>query len=183
MSVKKNGSGMRETKKLTVSALMCALTVVLLLIASFLGDIDLTILMLSSFCMVFVYLEIGAPYTYLTWVVSTLLTLLIFPARYFWILYFLLFGIYPILKGYFERLARPLWLITKLAYFNAVLWLAIFLLRLVLGVDLLDGDMVWWRVLLCVLANVSFVAYDFFMTLVVRIYVSKYRERIKHLLR
>ena len=183
MSVKKNGSGMKETKKITLSALMCALTVVLLAIASFLGDIDLTILMLSSFCMVFVYLEIGAPYTYLTWIASTLLTLLFFPARYFWILYFLLFGIYPILKGYFERLPRALWWIVKLVYFNAVLWLAIWLLRLLLGVDLLEGETVWWRVLLYALANISFVAYDFFITLIVRIYVSKYRERLKRLFR
>ena len=50
-------------KKLTFSALMCAMTVAILALASFLGDIDLTILMLSSLFMVFVYVEIGPPYT------------------------------------------------------------------------------------------------------------------------
>lgn len=181
MSVKPNGG--KETKKLTVSALMCALTVVFLAIASFLGDIDLTILMLSSFCMVFVYLEIGPPYTYLTWIVSTLLTLLFFPARYFWILYFFLFGIYPILKGVLERLPRVLWLLCKLVYFNATLWVVILLLRLVLGVDLLDGDVVWWNVLLYALANIAFVVYDLFITVIVRIYIAKYREKVRRLLR
>ena len=72
---------MDELKKLTFSALMCAMTVVILAVASFVGDIDLTVLMLSSLLMVFVYIEIGPPYTYLTWLGSTLLSLIFFPMR------------------------------------------------------------------------------------------------------
>lgn len=174
---------MRQTKKLTLSALMCALTVVILLVASFLGDLDLTVLMLSSFCMVFVYLEIGAPYTYLTWCTSTLLTFLLLPGKYFWILYFFLFGIYPILKGIFERLPRVLWLLVKLAYFNAVLWVVMLLIEWLLGFALLDGDTVWWNVIVYALANVSFIAYDYFITVIVRLYVARYRERFRRLFR
>ena len=173
---------MRPTKKLTLSAMMCALTVVILLVASFLGDLDLTILMLSSFCMVFVYLEIGAPYTYLTWCASTLLTFLFLPGKYFWILYFFLFGIYPILKGMFEKLPRPLWLLVKLLYFNAVLWVVILLLQWILGFTLLDGDTVWWNAVIYGVANVAFVAYDYFITVIVRLYVVRYREKIQRLL-
>ena len=174
---------MRQTKKLTLSALMCALTVVILLVASFLGDLDLTVLMLSSFCMVFVYLEIGTPYTYLTWCTSTLLTLLLLPGRYFWILYFFLFGVYPILKGALERLPRALWLVGKLAYFNAVLWLLIVLLEWILGFTLLDGETPFWNAVIYAVANVAFVAYDAFITVVVRLYLARYRERFRRLLR
>ena len=172
---------MRQTKKLTLSALMCALTVVILLLASFLGDLDLTVLMLSSFGMVFVYLEIGAPYTYLTWCTSTLLTFLLLPGRYFWILYFFIFGIYPILKGGFERLPRLLWLVAKLAYFNAVIWVIILLLQWLLGFVLLDGETAWWNALILLVANIAFVAYDCFISVVVRLYVARYRDKLRRL--
>ena len=45
---KQKKSALGEVKKLTLSAMMCAMTVAILAVASFVGDIDLTVLMLSS---------------------------------------------------------------------------------------------------------------------------------------
>ena len=103
---KRKSPAMGEVRKMTISAMMCAMTVAMLAVASFLGDLDLTILMVASLCMVFVYVEIGHPYTYLTWLVSSLLTFLFFPSRYFWVVYLFIFGFYPILKGFIERLMQ-----------------------------------------------------------------------------
>ena len=168
---------MDELKKLTFSALMCAMTVVILAVASFVGDIDLTVLMLSSLLMVFVYIEIGPPYTYFTWLGSTLLSLIFFPMRYFWVVYFFLFGFYPILKGWIERVKRIFWWPLKLVWLNVTLLIVFFIVTFVLGVDLTDGGPPWMIWVLYGLSNVSFICYDILIGMLVRIYLMRYREK------
>ena len=55
---KRKSPAMGEVRKMTISAMMCAMTVAMLAVASFLGDLDLTILMVASLCMVL----LGATY-------------------------------------------------------------------------------------------------------------------------
>ncbi len=174
---------MGEVKKLTLSALMCALTVAMLAVASFLGDLDLTVLMFTSLCMVFVYVEVGAPYTYLTWLASSLLTFLFFPMRYFWVVYLFIFGFYPILKGFIEKTKKPLWLILKLAWLNVTLVLVFFIISFILGVDLTEGEAEWMIYVLWGLANVSFICYDLLIGVLVRVYLVRYREKFMKLFR
>jgi hypothetical protein len=174
---------MGEVRTLTLSAMMCAMTVAMLAIGSFLGDLDLTILMLASLCMVFVYVEIGSPYTYLTWLVSSLLTFLFFSGRYFWVVYFFIFGFYPILKGFIERLKRPFWLVLKLVWLNITLVVVFLILSFVLGIDLLEGEAEWMIYVLWGLANVSFLCYDLLIGFLVRMYLVRYREKLVRLFR
>ena len=168
---------MKETKRLTLVAMMSALTVVFLVIASVLSTLDLTMAALSSFCMVFLYIEVGSPYTYLSWLASTLLTFIFFPNGYIFLVYFFIFGIYPILKGFIERLPRWAWLPVKLVWFNAILVLLLFLIGFILGIDVMAGEGLIGRILIYVLANVSFLAYDLLMTVIARLYILKYRDK------
>ena len=175
---KRKQSASGEVKKLTFSALMCAMTVAILAVASFVGDIDLTVLMLSSLLMVFVYVEIGPPYTYLTWLASSLLSFLFFPSRYFWIVYFFLFGCYPILKGWIEKTKRIFWWPLKLVWLNITLIIVFVLITFVLGVDLTEGGpsyMIW---VIYGLSNLSFVCYDILIGRLVKIYFVRFREKI-----
>ena len=174
---------MGEVRKLTLSAMMCAITVAMLAVASFLGDLDLTILMFASLCMVFVYVEIGSPYTYLTWLVSSLLTFLFFPSRYFWVVYLFIFGFYPILKGFVEKLKRPFWLVLKLLWLNVTLVIVYFIISFILGIDLTEGEAEWMIYVLWGLANVSFVCYDVLIGIVVRLYLVRYRDKLVRLFR
>ena len=180
---KRKSPAMGEVRKMTISAMMCAMTVAMLAVASFLGDLDLTILMVASLCMVFVYVEIGPPYTYLTWLVSSLLTFLFFPSRYFWVVYLFIFGFYPILKGFIERLKRPLWLVLKLVWLNVTLVIVFAIISFILGIDLLEGEAEWMLWVLWGLANVSFVCYDLLIGFLVRIYLVRYREKLVRLFR
>lgn len=168
---------MDELKKLTFSALMCAMTVVILAVASFVGDIDLTVLMFSSLLMVFVYIEIEPPYTYLTWLGSSLLSFIFFPMRYFWVVYLFLFGFYPILKGWIEKAKRIFWWPLKLVWLNITLVIVFVIVRFVLGVDLTDGGPPWMIWVLYGLSNLSFICYDILIGMLVRIYLVRYREK------
>ena len=86
--------------------MMCALSVVVLALGAVFEALDLTAAALASICIAFIYIEVGAPYTFIAWICTTVLSFLFFPQSLLWIEYLLLFGLYPILKGYIERSTR-----------------------------------------------------------------------------
>ncbi len=174
---------MRETKKITVSALTVALGVVLMVIGAEFGVLDLTSCALASLLVAFIYIEIGAPYTFLVWICTSLVSAFLYTGSAVWIEYLLIFGIYPILKGYIERLPRIFWLILKLGFVNTVIWLLAFLVELITKVPLFDGETFWFNALIYVIMNVAFVAYDMFITVLVRFYLIKLQPRIKNFLK
>jgi hypothetical protein len=139
--------------------------------------------MLSSLIMAFVYIEIGSPYTYFTWICTSILTALFYFYSPIWIEYFLLFGLYPIIKGYIEKIpVRPLWLIVKVIYFNLSFGLIVWLSGTLIGVNMLEAEPVL-NIILFILANVALIAYDLFITIGVRFYFARLRKRFERLLK
>ena len=95
----------------------------------------------------------------------------------------MVFGIYPLVKAYIERLPRWSWLIVKLAYINAVIWGLFAICELLLGFPFFDADGTGMVILLYVLMNVAFIAYDLFITVMVKFYFEKLRPRFKKFLK
>ena len=174
---------MRQTKKLTLCAILTALGAAFMLIGVVINTLDLTVCAFASLLMVFVYLEIGSPYTYLVWICTSLATALMSFGYYLWLEYFLLFGIYPIIKGYIERAPKSLWIVLKLAYINLLLVILYFVCEPLFGESFFNEPTNLLNVILCVLVNVAFVAYDMFITVMVRYYYAKIRPRIAKFLK
>lgn len=187
---------MRSTKKVTLSAMMCALSVVVLALGAVFEALDLTAAALASICIAFVCIEVGVPYNFIAWLCTTLLSFLFFPQSMLWIEYLLLFGLYPILKGYIERLPRLIWWPIKIFVYNLCLFLMAEGMSFILGVDFFGiggnwanifsmGSAIWWEspLILLIVANIAFVAYDIFLTMVVRVYLLKYRPRLQKYLK
>ena len=174
---------MRKTKRVTLSAMMVALSVVMMVVGALFDVLDLSACAFASLVMVFSYIELGSPYTFLIWICTTLISALVFPASLVWIEYFTVFGIYPIFKAYIERLPRIFWWPVKLVYINVVIWLLILFADLIFGTQLLEGDTVWLQAAMYILINVAFVMYDVFITVMVRFYFDKLRHRFSSFLR
>ena len=174
---------MRQTKKLTLSAMMTALGAVFLTLGAFVEVLDLSASVIASLILVFVYLEIGSPYTYLVWLSTSLIIFLFFPGSYVWLEYLLVFGIFPVVKGYIERLPKLFWLLLKLLYANATLSAMLFLWEKLFGVPFFSKDALYFKIGIYVILNIAFLAYDMFLTVAVRIYFHKLRHRIKQMLK
>lgn len=174
---------MKSTKKLALSAMLTALGTVFMVLGGFIEVLDLTVCALASLLVAFVYIEIGAPYYWLVWICTSLCSALLFPGSPLWMEYLLVFGIWPILKAFVERLPRPLWLLLKLVFINAIIWALIFLMDAVFGTPFLDADLPILKAALYVLINVAFVLYDMFITVMVRFYYDRLRKRFKTLLK
>ncbi len=181
---------MKQTKKLTISAATVALGTVFMVLGAMFGVLDLSASVLASLLVVFIYVEIGSPYTWLVWLATSLATFLLYPGSMMWLIYLTVFGIYPILKGYIERTPRPLWLVLKLVFLNAMLTLLVLFSEALVGVSffgdtstvpLLPGEAV--VAILWVLMNVAFILYDILIVVMLRFYEARIRPRLKNLLK
>ncbi len=179
---------MKETKKLALSAVAVALGVVFMLLGAFFEPLDLASSCLSSVLLLFIYIEVGAPYTYLVWLCTSLISFIAFPSGLMWIMYLMVFGVYPIVKGYIERAKRVLWWPLKLL-FGAVSMTALFLIiNFVFGTPLIEEGLFGLPTPVlyigtAALGALSFVLYDIFLTAAVRVYYLKIRNKLKSLLK
>jgi hypothetical protein len=174
---------MRVNKKITVSAALVAIGGVLLALGGAFGVLELSVGALASLLIVFACIELGSPYFYLVWLATSVISALIFPAGTVWGTYLLVFGPYPIIKGYIERLKRGFWLPLKLA-FSAIATVALMILEeLVLGIPLFNVDFVWLKYVMFFGAVLALLLFDYFLTVMIRVYLTKYRKMFSRLLK
>ncbi len=174
---------MKNTKKITLSAMMTALGVLIMSLGAVLEVMDLSACALASLFVAFVYIEIGSPFTWLVWICTSLLTFLFFPGSALWFEYLIVFGLYPILKGYIERLPRKIWWLVKIIFGNIVIVALIFGFNYITGAPLFATDKKIIVAGLYLLLNVCFVLYDIFLTVLVRYYMDKLHPRFKRFLK
>ena len=181
---------MKGTKKLTLSAACVALGAIFMVVGGMIEVLDLTAVALSSVIVAFVFIELGSPYTWLVWLTTSLITALLSFARPMWMLYFLCFGLFPILKGYIERLPRWTWLLLKLIFANLAMLLAMLGCEFILGIPFIaEGEDFFGLplhaiyIVFAVLLNIAFIAYDIFLGVMVRFYMYRLRDKFKPLLK
>ena len=181
---------MKQTKKITLSAASVALTVLFMALGAYIELFDLTSAALSSIIMAFVFIEVGKPYTYLVWLGSSLLGFVFFSHSLVPITYFLVFGIYPILKAYIEKMKKPLWIPIKLLVFAVCSAAIIFTSTVLFGIPFFEDDIAipWlkenaaiFKVAVYLGLVAALMVYDYFMTMMIRAYFSAFRKRIAHL--
>ena len=163
--------------------MVIALGTVFMVLGGFIEVLDLSACAIASVLVAFVYIEIGSPYTWLVWLGTTLASFICFSGSVLWLEYFLIFGIYPILKAYIERLPRKFWIFLKLIFVNAVLWLMFLGFELVFKTSVFIVDKLWMKIAIYALMNIAFIAYDMFVTVMIRFYLARLRPRFKHLLK
>ena len=171
---------MRPTKKITISAMATALGSALMAIGAVWEVMDMALAAMASFLVVIILIEVGSPYPWLVWITTSLITFLFFPGSTVWLMYFV-FGVFPILKYYIEKLKRPFWFVLKLLYVNACIIGLIYTVDFIFGMPLFETEYLILKIALYALLNVAFFAYDRLLTLLIRLYIGKYRQRFRHL--
>ena len=87
-----------KTKKITLSAVLTAMGVVLLLIGAVIEVLDLTMAALASFFCIFSVIEMGKGYPWMIYAVTGILSIILMPQGFGGWFYILFFGYYPIIK-------------------------------------------------------------------------------------
>ena len=172
---------MKSVKKLTVTAILAALSVVLLELGSLVEVLDLSMAAIVSCFVVFFRIELRGPYPYLFWAVTSVLALLLHPAGGAGFLFALL-GLYPLLKAVFERLPRPIEWLLKMLLVSALLAVFVLVSKFVFGLD--DAIYSGWMLLVFLLvALATFVMYDIALSKLILFYSLRIRPRIARFLK
>jgi len=131
--------------------------------------------MIAGVLLIIPVLEFGTG-TALTTYFSTALLAFILPAnKESALMYLFLFGLYPILKRYFDQIKMvPLRLIVKFGYFNLAAIGAVGLAAWLFQIPIDDGSLGNFAIpLLLVLGNVAFIVYDVAVSRCVWLYLSR----------
>lgn len=169
----------KQTIYLTVSAMLCALGVILLSLGSLIEVLDITVAVLASLLCVYAVIEMGGAYPWLIWLVTSLLSLLILPQKTPAICYALFAGFYPILKEKLEKLARPVSFACKLIVFHISLGAICLGLWLFIPSALDMEGIKWMPIALYIASVVCFILYDYALSHVITFYLVKLRHRFR----
>lgn len=172
---------MKSTKKLTLSALLAALSVALLTLGSLLQVLDISMAAIVSCFVIFLRIELGGVYPYLFWATTSLATLLLMPTSSAGVLFALL-GLYPLCKAWLERLHPTLSWCLKLALAALILGGYVALAKFVFFLP--DAVFTGWLLPVFLgTALLAFVLYDVAISRLIIYYSLRLRPRIAHLLK
>ena len=169
----------KRTKYLTVSAMLCALGVILLSLGSVIEVIDLTAAVVASMLCIYAVIEIGGFYPAAIWLVTSALGLLLLPQKSPAVFYAFFFGFYPIVKEKFEKLKKPISMVCKLGVFHGCMAVigGVFLLFMP---GMVDQTAKWWFFLVIyAMALVCFFLYDLALSRLITFYLIRLRNRFR----
>lgn len=163
---------------------MAALAVVLMLVAYF-PYLTYAIPAFAGMCIMVVLLEIGGKWAISAYITSAVLTVL-FCEPEAMLMYVFLFGYYPILKAFIERIKKPIleWPI-KMIFFNVVVILVYSFIAQLFGVNMSDtNDFGKYTVyIVLAVANVVFVIYDITVAKMASFYIYIIKPKLHKLLK
>ncbi|MBQ8536806.1 MAG: hypothetical protein IJ461_05310 [Clostridia bacterium] len=149
-----------KSKTIAACGMTAALSVVIMLLG---GVLELGMYlspMICGFCLAPIGRRHGIKYQWLVWGCVSILSFMLVPNAEENLMYAAIFGLYPILYPWFQKLPRGLRWPGKLAYFNLV----------TLGVEaliiwvLVPEVMTWWMgLILMAMGNIVFMMYDFLL--------------------
>ena len=169
----------KRTKYLTVSAMLCALGVILLSLGSVIEVLDITAAVFASLLCIYAVIEMGGAYPWLIWLVTSTLALLLLPQKTPALFYALFAGFFPILKEKLEKIKSPISYVLKLAVFHVSLAAIVGGMKLFFPADLDMGGLWWMPVALYAMCLVCFVMYDFALTKLITFYLIRLRHKFQ----
>lgn len=160
---------------LTVSAMISALSVTVLYLGSVIEVLDLTMALVASLLITFVYTEIGDRWEWLSYAVTGLLSALLFQNKFIAAVYILFAGNYPMLKSAIEHIPKKAvqWIL-KLAAFNAEFALIFVVSKYIFMIADVGYTLNALAYLFC---NTVFILYDVVLGRVIVFYKVKLRKR------
>jgi len=165
----------KKTRSITLTALISALAVVMLYIASIWPTGRIGFVAVASVFTAAAVIEAGIRPGIYVFIVSSALSLLLIPEKSAAILYIAFFGYYPVIKSLIERIKGiiPQYAL-KLIVFNAAFTVVLFLLRgLVLGgFSALPGAAV-----LYLGGNVVFLLFDYGFSKLIWFYINRVSKK------
>ncbi|MBO5649157.1 MAG: hypothetical protein J6S76_04525 [Clostridia bacterium] len=166
---------MKKSKKIALCAILSAFSVLMLFAGAVFDVLSMTMVAVASMFVVVVMIEVGDPYPFLTWGVTSALSMILLPNKLPAILYLLFGGLYPIAKERFERLHYVVAWTLKISYINTALILVVIATKYIFYLN--DSSMDF-TVPFILLANLALILYDIALSKIILLYIVKIRRHM-----
>lgn len=154
--------------------MLAGLSVAVMLMTYILPSMTYGLPMLAGVLLLIPSIEFGTGTAFTMYAAVSLLSLVIAAEKEAALFYVLVFGLYPIIKKFFERIQKPFGEYSlKFLYFNAAAAGALSLSVFVLGIPLDESGSKFIIPLLIIVGNAAFLIYDIFLTKCVGIYCGR----------
>lgn len=153
----------RISSKVAVCGILTALSAVWMIAAAFMGILTYAAPMIAGGLLIVPVKEYGSRTALTMFAAVSLISLILAADKELALFYLLLFGHYPIIQPYLNRIAaRPPRVAIKAVVFNGCAALAVWLAKMVFGIPVFEGKMPMWLLAagMVVLANICFALYD-----------------------
>ena len=161
-----------KTRKIVYPAILGSLALVLLYIAGAVPSGSWGLVAAAGLLPCAAVISVGIAAGFLCWAGVTVLAFLLLPDKFIALLFGVLFGLYPVVKGLIERLRKlPLEYVLKLVFFN-LSFTAVYLVMKVAVLAARPGQLhqVW---VLYLVGNVVFLLYDYGFSKLIALYISR----------
>lgn len=164
-------------KRIVVCGVLTALSVILLYLGGIIEVLDLSMSAIVSILIVVVVIEMGYSYSWLTYIATSILSLVMLPQKTPAIFYACFMGFYPIVKSFIERTNKA-WLrwLVKLVVGHAAIGLMFLFMSIFVPEDFNGDGLI---IVTYALAISAFVLYDIALSKLITLYFKMIRERIK----
>ncbi|TGY43649.1 hypothetical protein E5347_02215 [Clostridium sartagoforme] len=163
-----------KAKELTVSAVLTALTIVILYLNLLLPISTISILTLASALIPVALIRGSIKSSILVYISSSIIGFFILPLNII-LLYILFFGVYGIIKYFIEKINKlPIEIILKIIFFNIILVLSIFVFNSFVAIEITKLPIY----LLFIVAQPVFLIYDYALSLLISFYLDRIHKRI-----
>lgn len=169
----------KNTYKLALASVICALCVVALFLGSVLTVLDLSCAAICSIAVTLVVIESGGIYPWFVWLGTSILGLLLCPDKFGSVTFLVFCGYYPMIKLYIEKIKSKIiqWIL-KTVIFNIALSVIITASLFILG---LPETEITYSLAVYVLCNITFIIFDIALTRLISMYLFRLRDRFfKH---
>ena len=168
---------MSQSKVIATCGIMAALGVVIMIIGGVLGIGMYVSPLIVGFCLIPIGEKYGRKYQVSLWIVISILSFMLVPNIEQNLMFLCLFGPYPILYPYFQKLPKGIRLIVKLIFFNVVvIALEMLIMKVLIPEVMAKGLLIG----LLIAANVIFICYDWLIPRA-EIVIGRYGQLFKNM--
>jgi len=167
--------------RMALCGVLCGLSIVILAASALYPSLSYAIPMVAGALLLVPSIEYGSGTAFTAYAAVGIISMILLPEKEAPLMYIFVFGLYPIIKKYFERIPGRLpEYLAKFAYFNISAVAAVSIAAFVFGIPLDDGSLGKWLIpALLVAGNLAFAMYDYTLTLAVTLYVRRFQQELR----
>lgn len=163
--------------QLALCSVLAALSITIMLTSSLIPILTYAAPLLAGVMLIPIIAEFGNQRGWMTWAVTTMISLIICADREAAFFYCFL-GYYPIIKQLFESIKPTmLKLVAKMCFFTIMVFLVFLIVWFIIGVDATEGDLLL-NIAACLLMVTVMMIYDLALDRITKFYAVRLRHNL-----